>query len=1482
MVFAYSICVPTSFSDKNKKMKTTFLTGKLFAYFLSAAFLIFLTSNLRAQNPDTEWNFVYFDSFPHQVWGCPYCGGTSPVPTTKIAYGSDYYYFQGNQIINHEDKTLFATLNGGVMLGGNYDTQDCRFGIWGYGTYSTDVEGTSCSLLSDKLDVSFSEPVVGKRVTFWGAYPQRLKITESGRLPIFLDLSPEYDDQGQLNGHGYGTALLSLKKISGLTVESDNPTFHAFSIDTITANRLSNPSSSPVGTKPPPNYCGIEEPQARPTPENISRFGWTMHSEISDSDGLVLTDVRLNDRLMAERISIPYYRIETNSTPSTRGELRPNDTSGTLRSRLVSYDPVWDGDRLFVRATYAIDNVPSSAGCLIITQEYEFTRAGLDGPCEPNDSITCQKYRARVRYNYTGDTTGTFSVSVAQRNHFTVNGASNNSVGLFRDCDNGVVDCVVSNFGVIFKDKINPLFTEYYSPVIVNGKDNKLWDNMHQTPKSLVTEPPAGWVNDKWVWGGCPECLHTHWRWGANVPNSDHFGSGALLLPKDTTQDLSIGIVRNHAGEEHPDNFEDLISSGVEPIRSLTPPNPEDMYSHSLPEDVDYWLIAKGRQNTDDFFSYYSFFNPDSPNEVRPISEASGGSGFVSTMGPAAPLSVTDSPVSIIFGHLYEDSEISYTEIDPSTIAPLPGGYTGYNGVSYDIRTQAEASGLDVITFNLPSVTDQTTFDGLRVLHSEPDPFDSSQAIWVDRTVLPPDTPAPDFANRNIYATVNDVGPFLIANYTPPSPNTNIADLSVSISDSADPVTSGNQLTYTANITNNGPDAATKVIFNDGLSPDVIFVSVNAAQGTCNDEDAMVMCKLGTIAPGSSVTVTVVVEPYEGQISFPAGGKTLSTTTFVRANEGDPDEVNNSDIENTNALPNPNSPPTTQIQSPSADAIFAGPANFTAIVGAADSDGTISQVELFTDGVSAGNATLLEAGKYAINLVAVPYGEHSLIAVATDNGGRKSVSDPVHIFVNGPIIVTLDTPSEGDLLSAPATVSLSATATNDSGTVSQVEFLSNGLSVGNGVLSGTDQFNLTWNNMPIGSYSVRTVATDGNGVKSWSESASIYIGYTPTLDIIAPATGASYSKNSSITLTASAKDLDGYVSSVEFLIDGFGSIGTAAVVQGDSFALTWENVQAGTYSVTAKATDDTGLITISSPIMVTVTNNPPTVSMTNPANGATFSPLPSMTLSADAADSDGYVTQVDFYDGSILLGTANYPPYEFSWSNIIAGTHTLTAKATDDNTAFTISSPVSITAGSFGDALLVVGNTTLSSVDTAIKTRLQNLGLNVVVKSAISAVAADATGKLVVVISDSVTPTDVNTKFKTVAIPVVTLDPQLFDDMGMTPTASSNFGTTTSQKNVTITNASHPMAGGLSGTVQVTTSNTTFAWGKPNANAAKIATLTTDSTKATDFSYASGVVMPGLTAPARRVGFFYTASSSSLTANGGLLFDNAVKWAAGL
>src|SRR4051812_3276231 len=137
-------------------------------------------------------------------------------------------------------------------------------------------------------------------------------------------------------------------------------------------------------------------------------------------------------------------------------------------------------------------------------------------------------------------------------------------------------------------------------------------------------------------------------------------------------------------------------------------------------------------------------------------------------------------------------------------------------------------------------------------------------------------------------------------------------------------------------------------------------------------------------------------------------------------------------------------------------------------------------------------------------------------------------------------------------------------------------------------------------------------------------------------------------------------------------------------------------------------------------------------------------------------------------------------------------------------------------------ALLVVGSTPLTGGDLALSTRLSaTLGYGVTVVTDAAATAAQASGMALVMISESVTDTQVNTKFKTVQVPVMVLEPQLFDDMGLTPTGTTNFGTQAVQA-VTITNSAHPMAGGLTGTRTISTSAQAAGWGIPVAAADRI------------------------------------------------------------
>jgi len=100
-------------------------------------------------------------------------------------------------------------------------------------------------------------------------------------------------------------------------------------------------------------------------------------------------------------------------------------------------------------------------------------------------------------------------------------------------------------------------------------------------------------------------------------------------------------------------------------------------------------------------------------------------------------------------------------------------------------------------------------------------------------------------------------------------------------------------------------------------------------------------------------------------------------------------------------------------------------------------------------------------------------------------------------------------------------------------------------------------------------------------------------------------------------------------------------------------------------------------ITVPSPA-----NQPPTAALTAPANGAAFTAPATVTVSANASDSDGTVARVDFYQGTTLIGSDTTSPYGITWSTVAAGSYSLTARATDDDGATTTSAAVSITVTS--------------------------------------------------------------------------------------------------------------------------------------------------------------------------------------------------------
>jgi Big-like domain-containing protein len=102
------------------------------------------------------------------------------------------------------------------------------------------------------------------------------------------------------------------------------------------------------------------------------------------------------------------------------------------------------------------------------------------------------------------------------------------------------------------------------------------------------------------------------------------------------------------------------------------------------------------------------------------------------------------------------------------------------------------------------------------------------------------------------------------------------------------------------------------------------------------------------------------------------------------------------------------------------------------------------------------------------------------------------------------------------------------------------------------------------------------------------------------------------------------------------------------------------------------------MVTVASVAPPPPPNQPPTVSLTSPPNGATFRSPATISLAATAGDPDGSVVRVEFFRNGTRLAQDTTAPYTFSWNVSATGNHTLTARATDNAGATTTSSPVTV------------------------------------------------------------------------------------------------------------------------------------------------------------------------------------------------------------
>ena len=180
----------------------------------------------------------------------------------------------------------------------------------------------------------------------------------------------------------------------------------------------------------------------------------------------------------------------------------------------------------------------------------------------------------------------------------------------------------------------------------------------------------------------------------------------------------------------------------------------------------------------------------------------------------------------------------------------------------------------------------------------------------------------------------------------------------------------------------------------------------------------------------------------------------------------------------------------------------------------------------------------------------------------------------------------------------------------------------------------------------------------------------------PSITLISPLNNAQLTAQTDITLAANASDKDVSIQHVEFFINQQ----SIAVVDTAPYQINWTTVL-GNYTITATATDNenatkTDIVNIS--VVSASENLAPSISISSPTSDTPISEGDTVTITANAEDKDGSITQVEFFVDNKLIATSSSAPFTAQWTST-AGNHQITAKATDNENSTTTSSTVTFT-----------------------------------------------------------------------------------------------------------------------------------------------------------------------------------------------------------
>jgi len=575
--------------------------------------------------------------------------------------------------------------------------------------------------------------------------------------------------------------------------------------------------------------------------------------------------------------------------------------------------------------------------------------------------------------------------------------------------------------------------------------------------------------------------------------------------------------------------------------------------------------------------------------------------------------------------------------------------------------------------------------------------------------------PSPSYPNLDIVATLKNASGTTLATSNPtasaPSGQTGPTAINGLYASFSINLSAG---TYYLNIDGTGQGDPLTTGYSDYSSIGEYFISGNIPVSQSNQRPVVKITapsNNSSFTAPAAISITATASDADGtisEVSFYNNGSLLGTdvtspysfswsnvaagTYKIIANVKDNNGGLGTDTVTVTVVPAVNQRPVVKITSPANNTVFTAPANISVTATATDADGTISEVSFVGVGTPVSDVT----SPYGASWINIAAGTYKIVANAKDNNGgmaTDTITVTVVPAVNQRPVVKITSPANNAVFTAPANISVTATATDADGTISEVSFVG----VGAPVSDVTSPYAASWTNIAAGTYKIVANAKDNNGgVGTDTVTVTVVpaLNQRPVVKITSPANNAVFTAPANISVTATAADADGTISEVSFV-----GVGSAVSDVTSPYGASWTNVAAGTYKIVANAKDNNGGIgtdTVTVTVVPAVNQNP-VVSITSPLNNASFNAPANITITANASDADGTISGVAFYNGSLLLGSDNTAPYTYTITGAAVGTYSLTAVATDNLGGRTTSSVVSVkvenvlTIGINGPSCLVAG-----------------------------------------------------------------------------------------------------------------------------------------------------------------------------------------------